>query len=32
MLRDELSTSMALLGCSELSELTPDHIHDGRVR
>jgi isopentenyl diphosphate isomerase/L-lactate dehydrogenase-like FMN-dependent dehydrogenase len=32
MLRDELSTSMALLGCSELSEVTPDHIHDGRVR
>ncbi len=32
LLREELSTSMALMGCSGVSEVTPDHIHDGRVR
>ena len=32
LLRDELSTSMALMGCAGVAELTRDHIHDGRAR
>jgi isopentenyl diphosphate isomerase/L-lactate dehydrogenase-like FMN-dependent dehydrogenase len=32
LLRDELSTSMALMGCAGGAELTRDHIHDGRAR
>jgi isopentenyl diphosphate isomerase/L-lactate dehydrogenase-like FMN-dependent dehydrogenase len=32
LLRDELSTSMALMGCASVSELTRDHIHEGRAR
>jgi len=32
LLRDELSTSRALMGCAGVAELTRDHIHDGRAR
>ena len=32
LLREELATSMALLGCSGVSEVTRDHIHDWRAR
>jgi (S)-mandelate dehydrogenase len=32
LLRDELSTSMALMGCAGVAEPRRDHIHDGRAR
>jgi isopentenyl diphosphate isomerase/L-lactate dehydrogenase-like FMN-dependent dehydrogenase len=30
LVRDELATSMALMGCATVAELTRDHIHDTR--